>query len=99
MVTWYKVTEMVVGLPRNMNNSLGGQAENILKLVEKLKKHFKLPVWTWDERLSTVAADRALEEAGIPQKKRKKVIDQIAAIVILQNYLDYKRMGSSGSAV
>ncbi len=83
----------MVGLPRKMNNSLGEQAEEILNFIAKLKKYFKLPVRTWDERLTTIAADRVLEEAEVHPKKRKKVVDKIAAVLILQGYLDFKKMG------
>ncbi|HWP47572.1 MAG TPA: Holliday junction resolvase RuvX [Candidatus Limnocylindrales bacterium] len=89
----YQIGEIVVGLPRNMNNSLGEQAEEILNFIARLKKYFKLPVRTWDERLTTIAADRVLEEAEVHPKKRKKVVDKIAAALILQGYLDFKKMG------
>jgi putative Holliday junction resolvase len=75
-----------------MNNSLGEQADEVLNFISKLKKHFKLPVQTWDERLTTIAADRVLEEAEIHRKKRKKIVDKIAAVLILQNYLDFKKV-------
>lgn len=93
MVRRYKVREIVVGLPRNMNSSLGEQAKKVFTFIEKLKKYFKLPVQTWDERLTTIAADRVLEEAEIQRKKRKKVVDKIAAVLILQGYLDFKTVG------
>lgn len=92
LIDQYKIGEIVVGLPRNMNNSLGEQADEVLNFISKLKKHFKLPVQTWDERLTTIAADRVLEEAEIHRKKRKKIVDKIAAVLILQNYLDFKKV-------
>lgn len=79
---------IVVGLPMNMNGSLGPSAEMVLRLVEEMKKAFDLPVITWDERLSTVAAEKILLEADMSRKKRKKVVDQVAAVLILQGYLD-----------
>lgn len=85
----YNVERIVVGLPKNMDGSLGRAAENVLGFVENLKNKFTIPVVTWDERLSTVAAERALLEADMSRKKRKKVIDKVAAAIILQGYLDY----------
>jgi putative Holliday junction resolvase len=82
------VGAIVVGLPKNMNGSLGPSAEMVLQLVEELKRTVAQPVITWDERLSTVAAEKALLEAHMSRKKRKKVIDQVAAVLILQGYLD-----------
>lgn len=98
VVTRYRVGEIVVGLPRNMNSSLGGQAEKVLKFIDKLKKYFSLPVQTWDERLTTVAADRVLEEAAVHRRHRKKMVDQIAAALILQSYLDFKMTRNASSA-
>ncbi len=83
-----EVGEVVVGLPKNMNGSLGPSAQMVLELVEALKRAVDLPVFTWDERLSTVAAEKVLLEADMSRKKRKKVIDQVAAVLILQGYLD-----------
>ncbi len=82
------VGAIVVGLPKNMNGSLGPSAEMVLELVEELKRTIAQPVFTWDERLTTVAAEKALLEADMSRKKRKKVIDQVAAVLILQGYLD-----------
>jgi len=83
-----EVGAVVVGLPKNMNGSLGASAQMVLELVEALKRTVDLPVFTWDERLSTVAAEKVLLEADMSRKKRKKVIDQVAAVLILQGYLD-----------
>ena len=71
-----------------MNGSLGPRAEKVLNFVENLKNRLDLPIITWDERLSTVAAERTLIQADLSRKKRKEVIDKMAAVVILQNYLD-----------
>ncbi len=84
----FKVEKVVVGLPKNMNGSLGPSAKMVLSLVEELKKFVDLPIITWDERLSTVAAQKALLEADVSRKKRKQVIDKVAALLILQGYLD-----------
>ena len=84
------IDEILVGLPKTMRGEIGQQAEKVLKFVEHLKTAFKIPVNTWDERLTTVQAEKTLQEAGLPEKKRRKIIDKSAAAYILQNYLDYK---------
>jgi putative Holliday junction resolvase len=84
----YNVELVVVGLPRNMNGSLGEQGHKVLAFVDRLKTDLKLAVETWDERLSTVAAERVLLSADVSRARRKKVIDKMAAVIILQNYLD-----------
>ncbi len=86
----YKVERIVLGLPKNMNNTLGERGEKTLLFKEKLEARLKLPVDMWDERLSTVAAESVLLEADMSRKKRKNVIDKLAATIILQNYLDAK---------
>ena len=88
MIEEFKVEKVVVGLPKNMNGSLGPSAKMVLSLVDELKKFVDLPIITWDERLSTVAAQKALLEADVSRKKRKQVIDKVAALLILQGYLD-----------
>ena len=88
-----RAEKVVMGLPKNMNGSLGPSAKMVLTLLEELEKSVDIPVITWDERLSTVAAERTLLEADMSRKKRKKVIDKVAALIILQGYLDnQKRM-------
>lgn len=84
----YKVEKIVLGFPKNMNNTIGERGEKTLLFKEKLEARLKLPVVTWDERLSTVAAENVLLEADMSRKKRKNVIDKLAATIILQNYLD-----------
>ena len=84
----YKVEKIVLGLPKNMNNTIGERGEKTLIFKQKLEARLKLPVETWDERLSTVAAENVLLEADVSRKKRKTVIDKLAATIILQNYLD-----------
>ena len=83
-----EVEKIVIGLPKNMNNTLGPAAEMVLSFIEELNKHSAIPVITWDERLSTVAAEKILLEADMSRKKRKRVIDKVAAMLILQGYLD-----------
>ena len=84
----WSVERIVIGLPKNMNNTLGTSANMVLSFIEELAKSVDLPVVTWDERLSTVAAEKALLEADMSRKKRKRVIDTVAAQLILQGYLD-----------
>lgn len=91
LVKKYEVTGFVLGLPKNMNNTLGPRAQASQDYGELLKQTFDLPVDFEDERLTTVEAERMLvEEADTSRKKRKKVIDKLAASLILQNYLDRK---------
>ncbi len=85
----YEVNKIVVGLPKNMNGTIGPQGEKVLEFNERLGKRFNnIEIVPWDERLSTVAAERSLIEADVSRKKRKEVIDKIAAVYILQGYLD-----------
>lgn len=89
LVKEFEVTTFVVGLPKNMNNSIGPRAEASMSYGGKLEKLFGLPVVYQDERLTTVQAERMLvEQANTSRAKRKKVIDKVAAVMILQNYLD-----------
>ncbi len=87
----FHISKIVVGLPKNMNGTLGEQAANVLGWVDVLKDQTRLPVETWDERLSTVGANKVLLEADLSRRKRKKVIDKLAAVLILQGYLDGNR--------
>ena len=82
------VQACVVGLPRNMDGSLGPQAKYVQAFAETLKSYVSIPIEFWDERLSTAAARRTLLEADVSRKKRKLVIDKMAAVHILQGYLD-----------
>lgn len=91
IITEYSVEEIVVGLPKNMNGTIGPRAERTIELVEILKERIQLPFVLWDERLTTVSAKRTLIEADVSRKNRKKVIDKMAAMLILQGYLDMKR--------
>ena len=88
LITEYEVHELVVGMPKNMNGTKGERAEKTEEFVEKMKEVNDLPVTYWDERLSTVMAERQLIAADVSRKKRKSVIDKMAAVVILQGYLD-----------
>ena len=88
LIAEYEVHELVVGMPKNMNGTKGERAEKTEEFVEKMKEVIDLPVSYWDERLSTVMAERQLIAADVSRKKRKSVIDKMAAVVILLGYLD-----------
>lgn len=85
----YKVEKIVLGFPKNMNNTEGERCEMTLVFKKKLEKAIGLPVELWDERLTTVEAEHMLISADVSRAKRKQVIDKVAAVLILQNYLSY----------
>jgi len=88
IISRFGIEKIVVGLPVNMDGSLGRQAQSIMDWIQEFKVKTSLPVETWDERLSTVQASRTLLEANLSREKRKKVVDKLAAVIILQGYLD-----------
>jgi putative Holliday junction resolvase len=88
LVRGHRVGEVVVGLPYRLDGSLGPQAEKVTGFVEALRRALPVPVATWDERLTSVVADELLAEAGVRRRDRKARIDQAAAVLILQGYLD-----------
>ncbi len=90
LIEEYGVDMIVLGLPKNMNDTLGERAQLSLEFKEKLERRTGLSVVMWDERLTTVAADRAMKEAGIRREDRKDYVDKIAACLILQGYLDQR---------
>lgn len=90
LINEYDVSEIVLGYPKNMNGTIGERGQASEEFAEILKAKFKLPVLLWDERLTTVSAERMLIEADVSRKKRKTVIDKLAAVLILQSYLDSK---------
>ncbi|KPN96834.1 Holliday junction resolvase RuvX [Lysinibacillus sp. ZYM-1] len=90
LVKEYTITAFVVGFPKNMNNTVGPRGEASENYKKLLEETFSLPVTLWDERLTTMAAERMLIEADVSRKKRKQVIDKMAAVMILQGYLDSK---------
>lgn len=113
LVLWiieYEVDRIIVGLPKNMNGSIGPQAEKTMTFVKQMEKKFKysdkmtnhpIEVEFWDERLTTAFAERFLLEADVRRDKRKEVIDKLAAVAILQGYMDYtknkeERMNQNG---
>jgi putative Holliday junction resolvase len=91
IIDQFEIKNIVVGLPKNMNGTSGKQAEIVLKWIKILIDKIPVPVVTWDERLSTVGATKILLEADLSRRKRKKVIDKVAAVLILQGYLDRSR--------
>ncbi|MDY3982782.1 MAG: Holliday junction resolvase RuvX [Veillonellaceae bacterium] len=92
LIDQYEVEELVVGMPKNMNGTKGDRAEKTEAFVAKMKEVITTPVTYWDERLTTVMAERSLIAADVSRKKRKQVIDKMAAVVILQGYLDHRAM-------
>lgn len=93
----YEIRQIVLGLPCNMDGSIGPAAQAVLAFGEELKREFRLPVDTWDERLSSFEAEDRLIGAAMRGKKRRKVIDTVAAAIILQGYLDHLQQQSGKS--
>lgn len=90
LIVEYEVEEIVLGMPKNMNATEGERVALTMEFKEKLERRTGLPVHMWDERLTTVAADKAMMEAGIRRENRKEYVDMIAATLILQGYLDFR---------
>ncbi len=90
LVREHEVDTIVVGLPKNMNGTIGPRGEICMAFAEQLRQMLSLKVEMWDERLTTVAATRTLLEADVSRRKRKQVVDKMAAALLLQNYLDAK---------
>lgn len=86
----HDIGKAIIGLPKNMNGTIGERGEASKRFAEHIEKQFQIPYVLWDERLTTAAAERVLLEADMSRKKRKKVIDKMAAVMILQGYLDLK---------
>lgn len=91
LIVEYEVEELVLGLPKHMNGTEGVRVELTMEFMEKLERRTGLPVAMWDERLTTVAADRTMMEAGIRREHRKEYVDMLAATFILQGYLDKRK--------
>lgn len=89
LVSEYQVETIVVGYPKNMNNTIGERAEKALEFKNMLERRTGLQVIMWDERLTTVEANRTLIEAGVRRENRKQYLDELAAVFILQGYLDW----------
>lgn len=92
LIVEYEVEEIVLGLPKHMNNTEGVRVELTMDFKDKLERRTGLPVTLWDERLTTVAADKAMMEAGLNREERREHVDKIAACFILQGYLDKRNM-------
>lgn len=87
------VERVIVGVPRHMNGAIGAAAEHVQAFAAKLRPLLTCPVELWDERLSTTAANRALRESGAKTRQTRGIVDQVAAQMILQSYLDSRQMG------
>lgn len=94
LIEEYQVERIVLGYPKNMNNTIGERAVKSLEFKEKLEMRTGLPVVMWDERLTTAEAERTLMETGVRRENRKQYLDQMAAVLILQGYLDRMNMMS-----
>lgn len=90
LVRQYNIDKIVLGLPRNMNGTFGPQSQLVKSFGESLKMNIKIEISYWDERLTTVEAERSLIEGDMSRKKRRSIIDKIAAVLILQGYLNYR---------
>lgn len=91
LITEYGVTEIVLGYPKNMNDTEGERAKLSLEFKDKLERRTGLPVHMWDERLTTVEADNIMKEVGIRRENRKDYVDMIAAQIILEGYMEYHK--------
>ncbi|MFD1358312.1 Holliday junction resolvase RuvX [Fictibacillus halophilus] len=91
LISQYEIGEIVVGLPKNMNGSIGPSGEACQNFAKELESLTGLSVILWDERLTTMAAERTLISADVSRKKRKQVIDKLAAVIILQGYMDSQK--------
>ncbi len=88
LIKEYGITVVVIGMPKNMNGTIGPRGEASQQFAQEIENQFSVSTVLWDERLTTMAAERVLIEADVSRKKRKKVIDKMAAMIILQGYLD-----------
>ena len=87
-----KIQKVIIGYPKNMDGSSGDTARKVEDFVSNIKRQINIPIETWDERLSSVSAEKLLIQGEVKRRKRKKVIDQLSAVIILQNYLDYQNL-------
>ncbi len=99
IIAQFKIDRIVVGLPKNMDGTIGKQAESVLQWIKAAQEKINIPIETWDERLSTVEASKILLEADLSRKKRKGVIDKLAAVIILQGYLNQSRKQNDESSL
>jgi len=91
----HEVGEVVAGLPRRLDGELGPQAQKVLAFMDALREVVKVPVVPWDERFTSALAHQALIEADVSRRGRKAVVDKVSAILILQNYLDYRKVAEA----
>lgn len=98
LIVAQRATEVVVGLPKNMDGSLGESAEKVLFFAKQMEESLSIPVILWDERLTTAEATRLLVDADLSRAKRRKVVDKLAAVLILQGYLDSLDLREGGGA-
>lgn len=89
LIKEHRVEKLIVGLPRRMDGTLGTQAEAVMKFIETLRGALGMEVVSWDERLTTVEAERAMIRGDLSRSKRKRIVDQLSAVLILQSYLDH----------
>jgi putative Holliday junction resolvase len=99
LVRRHDVAEVIVGLPLRLDGTAGPQAQKVLAFIEALRPVVRIPVVPWDERFTTVAAQHALIEADVSRKNRRAVVDKVAAILILQSHLDYRKTAASQARV
>jgi putative Holliday junction resolvase len=97
IISQYNPSEILVGVPYNIDGTVGKRAQGILRFAEIVKKAFSIPVGFWDESFSTVDAEKILLDADLSRSKRKRVIDKMAAVFILEGYLEKKRSGRGNS--
>lgn len=97
LIVEYDVEEIVLGYPKNMNDTLGERIEKTEEFKEMLERRTGLEVHLWDERLTTVAAEKAMIEAGLRREERKEQVDKVAAVLILQGYLDARALAEKES--
>jgi len=95
LVREHQAGEIVVGLPRRLDGEIGVQGQKVLAFMDALRDAVKVPVVAWDERFTTALAQQALLEADVKRKGRKGAVDKVAAILILQNYLDYRKVADA----
>jgi putative holliday junction resolvase len=95
LVRLHEAGELVVGLPRRLDGEIGPQAQKVLAFMEELRSAVKVPVVPWDERFTTAVANRVLIEGDVSREERKAVVDKVSAVLILQNYLDYRKLADA----
>ena len=95
LVREHAVEEVVVGLPRRLDGSVGPQAEKVQAFAAELRQALRVPVQEWDERFTSVEATRTLIEGGVKRRDRKQSVDKVAAVLILQGFLDYRKLAAA----